>query len=150
MADEEVTDEEVTDNIALKAETIIVAEDSLPNRKILTHLLEKLGYQVIACINGKEAWDKVNECENINLVAIISDIMMPEEDGLQLLRRIRESEKYKGLPFVLATAVSEVKYIVEAKKLGVSGYILKPLTFRRITAKLQEMFPENIFPKIAS
>ena len=44
-----------------KKECIVVAEDSPPNRKILVHLLEKLGYEVISCEDGQIAWDKLNK-----------------------------------------------------------------------------------------
>ena len=130
-------------------ETIIVAEDSVPNRKILVHLLIKLGYKVISCEDGKKAWEEINNEENSQLVAIISDIMMPNEDGLQLLKRVRESEKFKNIPFVLVTAVSEKEYIFEAKKLNVDGYILKPVSFAKVTKKLNELFPQKQFPKLA-
>ena len=130
-------------------ETIVIAEDSPPNRKILAHLLEKLGFKVIACEHGKEAWEKLNDPATGPVVLVISDIMMPTMDGLQLLREIRGSEKHKELPVVLVTAVSEKDYIVQARELNVNGYVLKPVTFQRVTSKLQELFPSKTFPKLA-
>lgn len=135
-------------NIA-KREKIIIAEDSPPNRKILAHLLEKLGFQVISCEHGQEAWDALLKPENQDAVLVISDIMMPTMDGLELLRQIRQSPVHKELPVVLVTAVSEKDYIVQARELSVNGYILKPVTFQRVTSKLQELFPAKSFPKIA-
>jgi two-component system chemotaxis response regulator CheY len=133
-----------------KKEKIIVAEDSAPNRKILCHLLEKLGYEVIACENAKIAWEALQKPENANTVAVISDIMMPEKDGIQFLKSVRESEKFKSLPFVLVTAVSDRDYILQAKNNDVQGYILKPVTFQRVTEKLKELFPNKKFPQLAS
>lgn len=132
-----------------KRDTIIIAEDSPPNRKILAHLLEKLGFHVIACEHGQEAWDALQSPGEHNVVLIISDIMMPTMDGLQLLRAIRQSKTHKDMPVVLVTAVSEKDYIVQARELSVNGYILKPVTFQRVTSKLQELFPAKSFPKIA-
>ncbi len=129
-------------------ERIIVVEDSPPNRKILVHLLEKLNYNVDAFEDGKLAWDFISGEECKDFVAIISDIMMPNMDGVQLLKNVRES-KYKEKPLVLITAVSDRDYIIEAKKLNVNGYILKPVTFQRVTGKLKELFPEKKFPKVA-
>jgi two-component system chemotaxis response regulator CheY len=134
----------------VQKDTIVIAEDSPPNRKILTHLLEKLGYQVCACEHGQEAWDKLKEGKLERVVAVISDIMMPNLDGINLLRNIRSDEQLKNLPVVLVTAVSEKDYIVQAKDLNVNGYILKPVTFQRVTNKLQELFPDREFPKLAS
>lgn len=131
-------------------EIIVVAEDSPPNRKILVHLLEKLGYEVIGCENGQQAWDEVEKLrDNDNLVAVISDIMMPVKDGIEFLKHVRNDEKLKDLPFVLVTAVSDKEYILEAKSMNVNGYILKPVTFARVTAKLQELFPDKKIAKLA-
>lgn len=130
-------------------ETIVIAEDSPPNRKILGHLLEKFGYDVIACENGQEAWDKLTTTTDKKIVLVISDIMMPVMDGLNLLRNVRGHETMKDLPFVLVTAISEKDYIVQAKELKVNGYILKPVTFQRVSDKLAELFPGKTFPKLA-
>ena len=131
-------------------ETIIVAEDSAPNRKILVHLLKKLGYDVVSCEDGQIAWEHLESGESSNVVAILSDIMMPNKDGLELLKSCRENDKYKEIPFVLITAVSDREYIIEAKNLNVNGYILKPVTFQRVTSKLKELFPNKKFEKLAS
>ena len=81
---------------------------------------------------------------------MISDIMMPDMDGIDFLEMVREEEKYKSLPFVLVTAVMEKEQVISAKKLGVNGYILKPVTFQRISAKMKELFPEHKFPRMAA
>jgi two-component system chemotaxis response regulator CheY len=131
-------------------ETIVIAEDSLPNQKILQHLLLKLGYEVIACNNGQEAWNRLSHPNTKNVVAILSDMMMPELDGMSLLKKVRTSEAYKSLPFVLVTAVADKDNIKNARDLQVNGYILKPVTFQRITAKLKELFPQKKFPNLAA
>ena len=133
------------------SEYIIVAEDSAPNRTILVLLLRKLGFKVFECEDGGVAWKAMQEHgPSKKIVAIVSDLMMPNMDGLELLRRTRADEKYKDLPFVLVTAVSDKDYIFEAKNLKVNGYILKPVTYKRVASKLQEIFPEKKFPQIAS
>ena len=135
---------------SVERETILVAEDSPPNRKILIHLLSKLGYDVVSCEDGKVARVLLENEPPSNLVAIISDIMMPNEDGIQLLKYIRGNDLLKETPFLLVTAVVDRDYIIEAKALEVDGYILKPVTFQRVTAKLSELFPNKKFPKMAS
>jgi len=135
-------------------ELILIVEDSPPNRKVLAHLLERMGYRVLACANGQEAWDKLTgkggQKEAQDVVAVISDIMMPQMNGLRLLRMVRENEQLKDMPFLLVTAVSDKDYIVQAKQLNVSGYILKPITYQRVSAKLNEIFPDKVFPKITA
>lgn len=132
-------------------EKILIAEDSPPNRKILAHLLEKLGFEVVACEDGQEALNKLKEEEHKDVVAIISDIMMPNVDGIQLLQTVRNSEApWKDIPFILVTALSDKDHIVKAKGLNVNGYILKPVTFQRVSSKLQEIFPDKQFPKLTA
>lgn len=131
-------------------EQILVAEDSTPNRKILCHLLSKLGFEIISCENGKLALEAINSGQYNNIVAILSDVMMPEMDGISLLKAVREHAKYKDIPVVLITAVSDKDYIMQARNHNVNGYILKPVTFQRVQAKLQELFPEKVFPTVAA
>ncbi len=140
----------MSDTNAKPKETIVVAEDSAPNRKILSHLLQKLGYQVVACENGQAALEAIKKASDQNVVAVLSDVMMPEMDGLSLLKALRENEPTRNLPVVLVTAVSDKDYILQAKNYQVNGYILKPVTFQRVQNKLKELFPDKIFPKLAA
>lgn len=129
--------------------SVLLAEDSPTNRTVIKHLLLKLGFGVIECETGKIAWEALQaEFEKENIVCVISDIMMPDMDGIDLLSLVRESDKFKELPFVLVTAVMEKEQVISAKKLGVNGYILKPVTFQRISAKMKELFPEHKFPRM--
>lgn len=143
---------EHSQSAALKAsaDTIIIAEDSPPNRKILTHLIEKLGFHVIACENGQEAWNQLTSGHHARVAAIISDIMMPTMDGISLLRQIRAHETLNQTPFVLVTAISDKDYIAQAKDLNANGYIPKPVTFQRVTTQMQELFPDRTFPKLVA
>ena len=129
--------------------TILVVEDSPPNRTILVHLLRKLGFNVIECADGATAWE-ILQNQDTKVEAILSDLMMPGLDGIQLLEKVRSDSRHNGVPFVLVTAVNDKNKIVNAKSQRVSGYILKPVTFQRVTAKLQELFPGYQFPKAAS
>lgn len=133
-----------------KKDCIVIAEDSPPNRKILSHLLEKLGFEVIACDDGQMAWDKIKDGALPHLAAIISDVMMPNMDGIQLLKQVRSNPKLEQLPFLLVTAVSDREQIDQARSYNVQGYILKPVTFQRVLGKLQELFPERKFPQAAA
>lgn len=130
---------------AEETEYILVAEDSSPNRSILVHFLKKLRFGVVECSDGQVAWDFLNENSDKNIVAIMSDVMMPNMDGLQLLNLCRDDEKLNQIPFVLITAVSEKDTIIEAKELKVDGYVLKPVTSEKLLTKLQALFPERKF-----
>ncbi|MDZ4084613.1 MAG: response regulator [Bdellovibrionales bacterium] len=141
----------MSDPVATVAEEyVVVAEDSPPNRTILVLLLKKLGYKVFECEDGEIAWTTMQKNKDKNIVAVISDMMMPNMDGMELLRRVRSSEGFEKLPFVFVTAISEKDYIFEAKNLKANGYILKPVTYSRVTQKLKELFPGKSFPNVAA
>ena len=129
-------------------EYIVVAEDSPPNRNILVHLLKKLGYQVIEGEDGEAAYNAMMDNKDSNIVAVLSDIMMPNLNGIEFLKKVRETEGFEEMPFVLITAVADKEYIIEAKSLNVNGYILKPVTFDRVSGKLKELFPNKTFPTL--
>lgn len=141
-----MSDTKVSPSIDPAKETILVAEDSPPNRNILVHLLKKLGYQVLEGVDGKAAYELLEANKGTKVVAVLSDVMMPNMNGIDLLRKVRESAQFKDLPFVLITAVADKEYIIEAKGLAVNGYILKPVTFDRVLGKLKELFPNKKFP----
>lgn len=141
----------MSDSVATVAEEyVVVAEDSPPNRTILVLLLKKLGYKVFECEDGEIAWTTMQKNKDKNIVAVISDMMMPNMDGMELLRRVRSAEGFEKLPFVFVTAISEKDYIFEAKNLKANGYILKPVTYSRVTQKLKELFPGKSFPNVAA
>ena len=145
----------MVDNLTSRAEPgddyIVVAEDSAPNRTVLVLLLRKLGFRVLECADGDIAWKALQDnIANKNVVAIFSDLMMPNMDGLEFLRRVRNHEGMKNLPFVLITAVSDKDYIFEARNLSVNGYVLKPVTYQRVLSKLKDLFPKREFPSLAS
>jgi CheY-like chemotaxis protein len=132
-------------------EFILVAEDSAPNRNILCHLIKKLGFQVIEATNGKEAWEKIEKLDSSHtLLAIFSDVMMPDMDGIQLLEKVRSSANFTNIPFTLVTAVSEKEYVLKAKELRVNGYLLKPVSHDKVLKKLTEFFPNRKFPKLVA
>lgn len=139
----------MSENTPQAEEYIIVAEDSAPNRNILVHLLKRIGYKVLDFENGEKAWEGLQKSLDKNIVAVLSDIMMPEMSGIELLREIRGHEKLRAIPVVLITAVTEKEYIAESKELGVNGYILKPVTAERIRTKFKELFPHKAFVKLA-
>jgi CheY-like chemotaxis protein len=124
-------------------EHLLVVEDSTPNRSILILLLRKLGYRVIECVDGEQAWKSLGENKHVNIVAVISDLMMPNVDGLELLGRVRDHEDYKELPFILLTGATDKDFATRAKDLGVSGYLLKPISFQKVALTIEELFPHR-------
>lgn len=129
--------------------TALVAEDSSVNRKILVHILKKLGFEVSEHENGKLAWEDFKSKPAGTYGVVFSDIMMPEMDGLQLLKCVRTESDAKDVPFVLLTAVSDKESIMQAKTHNVNGYLLKPVSFDKVSNKVRQFFPNIKFPALA-
>jgi CheY-like chemotaxis protein len=127
---------------ATNSAKVLIVEDSVPNRAILALLLRRIGFDVVECDNGDEAWRMI-KATGEKFAAVLSDLMMPEVDGIELLRRVRADEQLVELPFVLVTAVSDREQIFHAKNLNANGYILKPITQKRIELKMRELFPDQ-------
>ena len=102
--------------------TLLLVEDDSEQRKILQLVFQTGGYRVLDAENGIRALE-VLEQEEIDI--IVSDLMMPEMDGAELLRKVRESEKNKSLPFVVLTAVQNIEQQQAMIDLGADDYCLK-------------------------
>src|SRR5206468_6902925 len=81
---------------------ILIAEDDRDSRELLRWMLEKLGYQVVAVENGKEAWEAFRRGR---FRLVISDVLMPEMDGFELCRRIRKHKQSKYTFVIIITAL---------------------------------------------
>src|SRR4051812_37884409 len=80
---------------------VMIAEDDPVSRRILEKFLANLGYSATVCLDGKQAWETYQKGD---YRLIISDWMMPEIDGLELVRRVREVERQEYCYFILLTA----------------------------------------------
>jgi sigma-B regulation protein RsbU (phosphoserine phosphatase) len=101
---------------------VLIAEDDEAYTTFLRDSLDHWGYEIFEARNGREAYDLINK-ESINLV--ISDWMMPEMDGLDLCNKIRQSIKDKYVYFILLTAKSDKKDLVEGMESGADSFIVK-------------------------
>lgn len=112
---------------------ILIAEDDPVSGVVLETLLRKLGHSVMACGDGDLAWRAYQQGD---YRLVISDWMMPEIDGLELCRRIRESSRRDYCYFILATTRAEKKDLVEAMNAGVDDFVTKPLSLRDVETRL--------------
>ena len=115
----------------LKKNSILIADDNLEMRNALAGILEAEGYQVFGAGNGIEA-QKIFDNNVIN--AIVSDINMPQMNGLELLNYVT---KTRPTPFILITGFSEIIESQEASKLGASDFILKPFKREELLASVE-------------
>lgn len=113
---------------------ILVAEDDLTSRIMLKRLLLKWGYQVVAAADGKEAWSEY-QWEPPDIV--ILDWMMPEMDGLEVCRRIRESENAEYVYVILLTSRDQKEDVVRGLEAGANDYITKPFDHAELRSRIR-------------
>ncbi|WP_455587762.1 two-component regulator propeller domain-containing protein [Bacteroides sp.] len=118
---EEIEDEESE----MKENSILIVEDEPEVRSYLSERLEKY-FNVYIAANGVEALQILNE-KYINI--ILSDLMMPEMDGIELCRNIKSNEDLAQIPFILLTAKTDMDSKMKSLETGADAYIEKPTTF---------------------
>jgi len=111
---------------------ILIADDNADMRQYLTRLLAD-HYRVEAVADGKSAMANVRE-RSPDLV--VSDIMMPEFDGVELLKQMRAEEKTRGIPVVLLSARAGEESRVEGMQAGADDYLVKPFSARELLARI--------------
>ena len=115
--------------------TILLVEDNEDFLNFTTNLL-KVDYNIIQARNGQEALDILDE-ENVNI--IISDIMMPVMEGMELCRRIKENIKYSHIPVILLTAKNTLQSKIDGMKIGADEYIIKPFSIDYLKARIENL-----------
>jgi len=131
MASEAERDEAV--GAADRGAALLVVDDNEANRDLLSRRLVAAGYAVAAVGSGPEALAALAEGR---FEAVLLDVMMPEMDGLEVLRRVRARWGVTELPVVMASALGDSRDLVEALRLGANDYVTKPLDMRVVLARV--------------
>jgi two-component system cell cycle response regulator len=113
---------------------VLIAEDDKDSRELLSWLLQKLGYQVVATENGKEAWEAYRRGR---FRLVISDLLMPDIDGLELVRRIRAHKQPKYTYVILITALIGKRDYLEGMDAGADDFVTKPFDPDELKARLR-------------
>jgi len=113
---------------------VLIVDDYKTMLKIIRNLLGQIGFKnVDEATSAPQALDLI---KNKNYGLIISDWNMEPMTGLELLQKVRSEEKTQKTPFIMITAESKTENVVEAKKAGVSNYIVKPFNANVLKEKL--------------
>lgn len=105
------------------SKTILTVDDSKSIREAVRFALEPLGYEVVEAEDGVEGLD-VLEKEDVDLCIV--DVNMPNLDGFGFVEKVRAEDKYTGMPLVMLTTEGEADKMRTGKKVGASGWIVKP------------------------
>ncbi len=124
----------------------LVVDDFATMRKIIKKVLTEIGYHNISeAEDGKPAFELMEKAQAAGepFQFVISDWNMPGMSGIDLLRACKANPSHKAIPFMLVTAESEQKHIVEAAKAGVSDYVVKPFNANTLKGKLERIYSKH-------
>jgi two-component system chemotaxis response regulator CheV len=112
--------------------TVLLVDDSATARRIEKEALEKMGFEVIEATNGEDGLQKLEELyslygDNIKdkLKLILSDIEMPKMDGYHMAARIHEDKRFKDIPLIFSSSISDAFSDIRGKTVGAEGYLVK-------------------------
>lgn len=115
--------------------TILTVDDSATIRLMVRITLSDAGFTVIEAVDGKDALAKLTT--NVNLM--ITDLNMPNLDGIGLIRSVRSNPAYKGIPILMLTTESQEARKMEGKAAGATGWIVKPFATQQLLAVVKRV-----------
>lgn len=104
-------------------QSVLAVDDSASMRGLVSHVLEQAGFRVVLAEDGVDALDVAND-ETVDLV--LTDVHMPNLDGIGLIRKLRELPNYKYVPMLVLTTETAQSKKMEGKSAGATGWIVKP------------------------
>lgn len=122
-----------------KKKIVVLVEDNEDLRFYLKDNL-KGQYHVEEATNGKEGWEKIKQ---VNPDLVVSDIMMPLMDGVELARKIKTETLTAHIPVILLTAMGSEEKQLEGLKAGVNDYITKPFTFEILASRIRNLLAQQ-------
>ena len=114
---------------------ILTVDDSASIRQMVKFTLAEAGYTVMEAVDGKDALAKLTG--RVNLV--ITDLNMPNLDGIGLIRNVRANPALKGMPIIMLTTESQESRKQEGKAAGATGWIVKPFTRQQMLAVVKRV-----------
>ena len=139
------TEAEIEETPVKTDPTVLIVDDSITVRELLSMSFNKVGYRVEQARDGQEAWDKLRTGLPCDLV--FCDIEMPRMDGLELLSRIRKDSQLKQIPIAMLTSRGADRHRQMAVDLGASGYFTKPYLEEALLDAAQRMLNGEVLEK---
>jgi len=118
--------------------TVITVDDSMSIRETVKMILATAGYQVLTAEDGVKG---LQVCENHKADLILSDLNMPNMDGITLIGKLRALPQYRFTPILMLTTESQDEKKVAGKRAGATGWIVKPFDPPKLLAVVQKVCP---------
>ncbi|MCF6404388.1 response regulator [Chitinophaga filiformis] len=125
----------------LQGKTVLIADDDVRNIFSLTKALEQHKMHILSALDGKEALQQLENNPQVDIV--LMDMMMPEMDGYETIRMIRESPKYRHMPILAVTAKTMLGDREKCIRAGASDYISKPVDIDQLVSLLRVWLYDN-------
>lgn len=122
--------------------SILVVEDNALSAEVLEKHLRKHGWTVVRAADGRAALEVLAAAPDVELV--ITDIQMPELDGLGLIAAVRARPEWKALPIVVTTARASADVVTQAAKLGVRHIAVKPVKLDQLVAQVRDLLRKEL------
>jgi two-component system chemotaxis response regulator CheY len=119
---------------------VLIVDDSAAIRKILQRVLRQADVPIGAVFEAADGIEALATLKANPVGLILSDINMPNMDGLQFLTQVRAIPEWKSVPILMITTEGSQDKVMEAVQLGASGYVRKPFTAEQIKEKLAGLF----------
>ena len=117
------------------AKVILTVDDSASVRQMVRFTLADAGYTVIEAVDGKDALSKLTSPVHL----VITDLNMPNLDGIGLIRSVRALPACKGIPIIMLTTESQESRKLEGKVAGATGWIVKPFATQQLLAVVKRV-----------
>lgn len=118
------------------SKVIMSADDSPSMRQMVSFTLKEAGYEVVEACDGQDALDKLKSAK---VDMLITDLNMPNMDGIELIRQLRQLPEYKFIPVIMLTTESDETKKQEGKSAGATGWLVKPFNPPQLTAVIKKV-----------
>ena len=116
--------------------TIMTVDDSNSMRELVGITLQSAGYEVVKAVDGVDALEKA---EKSSFDMVLTDLNMPNMDGIELIQKLREHSKYRFKPILMLTTESQESKKKEGKAAGATGWIVKPFKPNQLVAVVKKV-----------
>jgi CheY-like chemotaxis protein len=123
----------------MASETILIVDDEEPIRKSLADILGDEGYEVASAASGREALDLLAE---VQPSLALLDIAMPDMDGIETLRHLKEMPEAQGIPVIVVTTKGDPELVKQAFEAGCDDYVTKPIDKMELLTKIKGLLPD--------